>query len=407
MGELFRDPELEKLIAEVNTGASAEVDGPTEDRDSLDAPVTLNLGDSEPVRQLLAEMIRRNASDLLLVPGSPPTIRVNGRLNPLPLDPLENGQVEGLLAGHLGARSRQRLTEEGTADFSMRLLPGEQDAAAGSTGWRLRVNLQRQRGQLAAGIRLLPTRIPTLEELNLPADLARLVVPERGLVVVSGPTGSGKSTTLAALVDHLNRTEGRHVITVEDPIEYEHRSLRCLVEQVEIGTDSPSFATALRAALRRDPDVILVGEMRDLETIATVLTAAETGHLILSTLHTADATRAVNRFVDVFPEGQQEQVRQQLSLALHAIVCQQLVPSADGRGRLPAIEILLGTYPVRNLIRKRQVEQLFNEMMVGATGMLQMEESLAALVRRGVISREEARCRANRPDELDRRLIGS
>jgi twitching motility protein PilT len=407
MGDLIRDPELEKLISEVNVGDQPVAETPNDEPVAIDVAERLEVGDGEPVRYLLAEMVRRRASDLLLVPGSPPTVRVNGRLRPLPLDPLEPGQVEGLFAGHLGTRSRNLLVEEGTADFSLRLLPGEDDALGGSSGWRLRVNLQRQRGQLAAGIRLLPKRIPTLAELNLPRDLTRMVAPERGLVLVSGPTGSGKSTTLAALVDHLNRTEGRHVITIEDPVEYEHRSLHCLVEQVEVGTDTPSFSAALRAALRRDPDVILVGEMRDLETISTVLTAAETGHLILSTLHTADATRAINRVIDVFPVAQQDQVRQQLALGLHAVICQQLVPTVDGAGRVPALEVLVGTYPVRNHVRKQQAQHLYNEMMTGAgVGMVQMEASLADLALRGVIDRDEARCRANRPDELDRRLGG-
>lgn len=407
MGDLLRDPELEQLISQVNVGESAHETVPDEPLDAIDCPGLLDVEDGEPVRHLLAEMVRRKASDLLLVPGSPPTVRVNGRLSALPLDSVERGQVEGLFAGHLGSRSRRRLADEGSADFSLRLLPGENDVAAESSGWRLRVNLQRQRGQVAAGIRLLPKRIPDLRELNLPDGLAKLVALERGLVVVSGPTGSGKSTTLAALVDHLNRTQGRHIITIEDPVEYEHRSIHSLVEQVEIGTDSPSFSAALRAALRRDPDVILVGEMRDLETISAVLTAAETGHLILSTLHTADATRAVNRIIDVFPSSQQDQVRQQLSLGLHAVICQQLIPTLDGRSRVPALEILAGTYAIRNHIRKQQVQHLYNEMMAGGShGMVQMEESLANLVLQGVIGSEEGRCRANRTDEFDRRVGG-
>ena len=404
MVDLIRDPELDQLIAEVNVGDQV-THATTVDLPISDLPAMCLVKDGDPVGHFLAEMVRKQASDLLLVPGSPPTLRINGLLQTLPLDPLEDGQVEGLFAGHLGARARQRLNAEGSADFSLRLLPTGHEAEGECSGWRLRVNLQRQRGQIAAGIRLLPKRIPTLSELNLPANLTKFVAPERGLVLVSGPTGSGKSTTLAALVDYLNRNKARHIITIEDPVEYEHHSLHSLVEQVEIGTDSPSFAAALRAALRRDPDVILVGEMRDLETISTVLTAAETGHLILSTLHTADALRAVHRIVDVFPVNQQDQVRHQLALGLEAVICQQLVPTMNRGVRAPALEILLGTYAVRNLIRKQQTHLLYNEMMSGkARGMLQMEESLADLVKQGRIEADEARCRANRPDELDRRL---
>jgi twitching motility protein PilT len=256
-------------------------------------------------------------------------------------------------------------------------------------------------------VRALPRRIPSLAELGLPAGLAELMSASKGLILVCGPTGSGKTTTLAAMLDDLNRSAVRHVITIEDPIEYQHPNRRCIFEQVEVGRDSPSFAAALRSALRRDPDVILVGEMRDLETMATALTAAETGHLILATLHTSDVSQAVHRVVDVFPAAQQTQIRHQLALSLHAILCQQLVPRADGRGRVPAVELLIATYAVRNTIRTGTIERLPNELLAGrGLGMRSLELSLAELVGDGVISADEARTRAVRPDELVRLLGG-
>ncbi|HYH44240.1 MAG TPA: PilT/PilU family type 4a pilus ATPase, partial [Thermoanaerobaculia bacterium] len=239
-------------------------------------------------------------------------------------------------------------------------------------------------------------------KLNLPQSLAKLIVPSRGLVLVCGPTGSGKTSTLAALVGEINRNRAAHILTIEDPVEYELPNQRSIVEQVEIGLDAPSFASALRAALRQDPDVILVGEMRDLETVATALTAAETGHLILSTLHTSDVVQAVHRIVDVFPPGQQAQIRQQLALCLNAIVFQQLIPRADGNGRVPAIELLLATYPVRHHIRSQTLQKLYNEITLGkAQGMISFEDSLATLVREGAITLEEARVRTAKPDELE------
>jgi twitching motility protein PilT len=262
--------------------------------------------------------------------------------------------------------------------------------------------VHRQRGTLAASIRALPTEVPTLTQLRLPATLAELVKPTRGLVLVCGPTGSGKSTTLAALVGEINRNESRHVITIEDPIEYEHRNAKSIIEQIEVGRDAPSFAAALRASLRQDPDVILVGEMRDLETVATALTAAETGHLILSTLHTSDVASAIHRIVDVFPAGQQTQIKQQLALSLNAIVVQQLMPRADVTGSVVAVEVLMATYAVRNQIRNDKLQNLTQEITLGKRqGMMTMEDSLVRLLQDGLITLDEARVRSSRPDELE------
>ena len=236
-----------------------------------------------------------------------------------------------------------------------------------------------------------------------PASLAELVKSTRGLVLVCGPTGSGKTSTLAALVGEINRNEARHVVTIEDPIEYEHRNGKAVIEQIEVGRDAPSFASALRASLRQDPDVIMVGEMRDLETVSIALTAAETGHLILSTLHTSDVASAVHRIVDVFPPQQQTQIKQQLALSLNAIVVQQLIPrSGDAQGRSVAVEVLLANYAVRNHIRNEKLQNLITEITLGKRlGMISFEDSLARLVQQGLISVEDARVRTSRPDELE------
>jgi twitching motility protein PilT len=405
MGELLPDPELERLAQELDCFVDGQQEATREPAlgQLLDGPHLEEVGEGEPLERLLAEMVRVEATDLVLVPGAPPMVRVAGRLRPGGREPIAAGQVEELLASHLGPRARRQLEVAGSADFSLRL----ESSLHEQGGWRMRVNLMRQRAGLSAAFRALPRRVPTLAELNLPESLAGLVAPANGLVLVCGPTGSGKSSTLAALVGLVNRDHCRHVVTVEDPVEYEHSNESSVVEQVEIGRDAPDFAAALRAALRRDPDVILVGEMRDLETMAVALTAAETGHLILSTLHTRDSAQAIHRVVDVFPSDQQDQVRQQLALSLNAVVCQQLVPRADGRGRLPAVEILMATHAVRNHIRKGTTHQLYNELVVGrGQGMVALEESLATLVRRGAITPDAARGRAIRLDELERRLQG-
>jgi twitching motility protein PilT len=355
-----------------------------------------------PLEALLIEVARRGASDLLIVVGAPPVFRVGGHLVRGAGSPLSGDDVAALLDTFLTPRVRERIVDDGAVDFSLRLAaPAEVDERT----WRFRVNIHRQRGTLAAAIRALPLVVPTIAELNLPPILGELVKPTRGLVLICGPTGAGKTTTLAAMIGAINRAEARHVITIEDPIEYEHRNAQSIIEQVEVGRDAPSFASALRAALRQDPDVVLVGEMRDLETVATALTAAETGHLILSTLHTSDVAQAIHRIVDVFPPGQQTQIRQQLSLSLNAIVVQQLLPASAGSGRTVAVELLLANPAVRNHIRRDKMENLISEITLGKRqGMISIEDSLARLVRKGVITLDDARIRSARPEELESQL---
>jgi twitching motility protein PilT len=256
---------------------------------------------------------------------------------------------------------------------------------------RFRANFHYQRGTLAASIRLLPAQIPTLESLHLPAALAQLTERRQGLVLLTGPTGCGKTSTLAALLDLINARRRDHIITIEDPVEYQHANRSSIVEQIEVGHDTPSFAQAVRAVLRQDPDVILVGEMRDSETMTAALTAAETGHLVLSSLHTNDTSQTISRILDIFPTGHQSQIRQQLSLALLAIVTQQLVPAADNASRYPAVEVLMATSAIRNLIRTAQDHQIRSHISTGrAEGMMTMEQSLAELVGLGRIQRDTA-----------------
>ena len=417
MTEQIRDPDLDRLVRELNEKSSAgapddasglvfePVDPAAAPPDSLRlrAPEQALVSEGGSLDKLLKAVIGEKASDLLLIAGLPPIYRINGRL--LRMEdhgPLDGGEISRIFQTHLGVKERQDLEERGSTDFSLSLSRRDEGIAG---AWRFRVNIHRQRGDLGAAVRALPSEIPTLAGLNLPPTLAELIKPSRGLVLVCGPTGSGKSSTLAALVGEINRSRASHIITIEDPIEYEHRSVRSAIEHIEVGRDTRSFHEALRASLRQDPDVILVGEMRDLETVATALTAAETGHLVLSTLHTNDAQQAVHRVVDVFPPAQQSQIRHQLALSLHAIVVQQLVPRADGRGRVPAIELLLANYPIRHHIRSDALQKLYNEITLGKRqGMIALEESLAQLVHRGVIGDDEARMRASHPDALEAML---
>jgi len=395
MKKLTPDPELDQLVRQLNESGG----GPAEENGEAAWPPA-SVPDGNPLERLLIDMAQRGASDLLLLAGLPPVLRIGGRLTRAEEAALDADDIQTLLASYMTGRLRERIDAEGAVDFSLRL--GKPASDEDRRAWRFRVNLHRQRGTLAAAVRALPTEVPTLAQLNLPLSLAELVKPTRGLVLVCGPTGAGKSTTLAALVGEINRNEARHVITIEDPIEYEHRNGKSIIEQVEVGRDAPSFAAALRAALRQDPDVILVGEMRDLETVATALTAAETGHLILSTLHTSDVAQAIHRIVDVFPPAQQTQIKQQLALSLNAIVVQHLIPRTDGSGRAVAVEVLTANYAVRNHIRQEKLQNLANEITLGKRqGMISLEESLARLVQQGFITADDARVRSNRPDEME------
>jgi twitching motility protein PilT len=347
---------------------------------------------------LLVEMIGRKASDLHLTAGARPTIRVRGRLVPLDNYPvLTPAGTREVVYSILNNDQRQRLETDWQLDFAYPV-PGL---------GRFRVNAYFQRASIGAAFRLIPFEILTIDELGLPPVLHEFGRKPRGFVLVTGPTGSGKSTTLAAVVDEVNETREDHILTIEDPIEFLHTHKRCIVNQRELGADAQSFAAALRAALRQDPDVILVGEMRDLETIQTALTAAETGHLVLATLHTQDAPQTIDRIIDVFPSHQQGQVRTQLSVALQGIVTQQLLPTLDGSGRVVAAEVLIPTAAVRNLIREGKTHQIASVMQTGsAHGMQTMDASLATLVRAGKISIQTAESRSSTPEEL-RRLLGS
>ena len=351
----------------------------------------------QALNRLLEMVVVQGASDLHLVGGSPPLLRIVGDLVPVQTFPsLTPATIEAMVGSMLTEEQREHLARDLELDCA-RSLPNA----------RFRVNVHFQRGSMAAAFRLIPFSIQSVEELGLPAavkDLARL---RRGLVVVTGPTGSGKSTTLAAMLDIVNSERRAHVLTVEDPIEFLHRHRMSAVSQREVGYDTRGFAPALKHALRQDPDVIMVGEMRDLETIATAITAAETGHLVLATLHTQDAPQAVDRIVDVFPSHQQQQIRVQLSITLQGVVAQQLLPAADGRTRVVACEVLMVTPAVRNLIREAKTHQIYSAMQSGRKiGMQTMDAHLAQLVTEGRITKDVAFERAHNPEELSR-LFGS
>ena len=352
-------------------------------------------GEKRSIDQLLAVAVQGNASDIILVAGSPATMRVNGALTADSGPAMSAESIRSLLLPLLSAAQIEELQERKCIDFCF---------VRGATG-RFRANFHFQRGSLAASIRLLPAQIPTLETLHLPPSLGLLADRRQGLVLLTGATGSGKTSTMAALIDRMNASRRDHIITIEDPVEYQHTNRKSLVEQIELGVDTPSFAQAVRAVLRQDPDVILVGEMRDSETMAAALTAAETGHLVLTSLHTNDAAQTVSRILDTFPSGYQSQIRQQLSLALLAVISQQLLPAANGVGRYPAVEILVATSAMRNLIRRGDDHQLRANIETGRSeGMLTMEQSLAELVRTGRVSLETASAHCNHPEDLRRHL---
>jgi twitching motility protein PilT len=337
------------------------------------------------IAELLALTRDLGASDLHLKAGAPPSLRVNGKLTRTNVPPLNRDQMHALLYDVLTDDQKARFEASHDLDFALEL----------SGIGRFRVNAFMQRLGEAMVLRLIPTTIKTLDDLGMPPILKHLALRDRGLVLVTGPTGSGKSTTLAALVDHMNGHREDHIVTIEDPIEFIHEDKRCNVNQREVGPHTASFATALRSALREDPDIILVGEMRDLETISQALTAAETGHLVLSTLHTNSAPQTISRVIDVFPTHQQEQIRVQLADALLGVIAQTLIPRADGKGRVAALETMVATPAIRNLIRENKVHQIASAIQTGAReGMQSLDQSLKTLVKTHQISPEEAVKRA-------------
>jgi twitching motility protein PilT len=371
--------DLNRLIAELNTDARRE-----------------DLPEAERLGRWLAELHDRGGSDLLLVAGAPASIRVDGAVAALPGEPLSGEEIEDAVLPALSPMLRARFRQGESADGSYKVR---------GLG-RFRINLHRERGRAAAAVRALPAKPPRLATLGLPPGAETLTRLPRGLVLVGGPTGSGKTTTLAALVEEINQRDARHVITIEDPIEYEHSHRRSLVEQVEIGTDAPDFPTALRAAVRQAPDVLVVGEMRDPETMRIALAAAETGHLVLTTVHTSDAASAVSRVADSFPDERQATIRQELSMALAAVLTQTLLPRRGG-GRAAAAELLMVGYGARQHIRRNALQHLHQEItLTRRQGSSTLEESLARLVRDGAVDVEEARARAAHAEDFETYLRG-
>ena len=332
--------------------------------------------------QLLAFTMQNDASDLHLSAGSPPIIRVSGLLKRVKADPLSSDDIRTMLYSVMTEDQRAEYEKNMEIDFAIAL--GEKA--------RFRVNGFTSRLGASAVFRTIPTEVPTMEQLGLPPVMRRFSELEKGIILVTGPTGSGKSTTLASMINHINLTMSKHILTIEDPVEFFHVSKKSLVNHREVGTDTSSFARALKSALREDPDVILVGEMRDYETISLALTAAETGHLVFATLHSNSASKTIDRVIDVFPTGDKEMVRAMLASSLQGVVAQTLVRRADGQGRVGAFEILVGTNAVRNLIRENQIPQMYSMMQTGARyGMITMQDAIADLFEAGIIDKEEAR----------------
>ncbi|MGC1449201.1 MAG: PilT/PilU family type 4a pilus ATPase [Candidatus Sulfotelmatobacter sp.] len=347
--------------------------------------------DSAQLNQWLEQLVSRKGSDLLLVPQAPASLRVEGSLIVIGENPLTGDEIEGAVLPVLAPHAREEYQQNHVADSSYRV------AGLG----RFRINLHRERGRAAATVRALPSKVPGLGELHLPASVAGLARLQRGLVIIGGATGSGKTTTLAALVNEINQRETRHIVTIEDPIEYEHAHNLSVIEQVEIGIDAPDFPTALRAAMRQAPDVIVVGEMRDPDTARIALSAAETGHLVFTTLHTTDAASTVSRIADSFPQERQHSVRAEMAMALAAILTQTLIPRKNG-GRVPAAELLMVGYGGRQHIRKNALQHLQQEITITRKqGSFTLEESLAQLVFQQELGREDAMLRALHPEDLD------
>jgi twitching motility protein PilT len=339
----------------------------------------------------LAGLVNRRGSDLLLVQGAPPCIRVDGEVRKISSAILDGAEIEEAVIPALSSHALDRFRETGIADSSYRI------EGLG----RFRINLHRERSRAAAAIRALPAKVPSLRELRLPPTVENLARLPRGLVLLGGAAGSGKSTTMAALINDINQREARHIVIIEDPIEYEHQHIRSVIEQVEIGTDAPDFPTALRAALRQAPDVIVVGEMRDPETMRIAVAAAETGHLVLSTLHTVDVASSISRITDSFPAERQNSIRQELAMALAAVHTQILLPQKGG-GRIPAAELLIMGYGARHHVRKNGLQHLHQEIpLTKKKGSFTLEESLVHLIHSNQIDREDALLCSIHPDDLD------
>jgi twitching motility protein PilT len=353
--------------------------------------------DSQRLEDWLRTLVRRKGADLMLVSGSPPCVRVDGRVTRLDEAVLEGEEVEQAVRPALPAYAQRRYDDSHVADASWKV-PGL---------GRFRINLHRERGRPAATIRALPTRPPRLGTLNLPAKVEMLSRIPHGLVVIGGATGSGKTTTLAALVDEINRRDRRHIVTIEDPIEYEHDHDASLVEQIEVGTDAPDFPTALRAVVRQAPDVIVVGEMRDPETMRIALAAAQTGHLVLTTMHTTDVASTVGRIADNFPPERQPTIRQDLAMGLSAVFIQSLLPRIGG-GRVPAVELLMMSYGARQHIRRNALHHLNQEMTITRkSGSFTLEDCLVVLVKKGLVEKSEALLRASHTEEFEKALAAA
>jgi twitching motility protein PilT len=373
--------DLDRIVEELNARPEADSD------DSSDTGI---------LDRWLATLLSKGGSDLLLIPGAPACILLEGGVRNIEAEPLTGSEIEAVVRPALSAHALKQYRAGHIADSSYR---------ASGIG-RFRINLHRERGRAAASVRALPNRVPLLGDLHLPPGVEALSHLQRGLVLIGGPAGSGKSTTLAALINEINRRDARHIVTIEDPIEYEHGHIRSVVEQVEIGTDVPDFPTALRAALRQAPDIIVVGEMRDVETMQIAVAAAETGHLVFSTIHTVDVASTVSRISDSFPLERQNTIRQELAMALTAVLTQILLPSKNG-GRLPAAELLMVSYGARQHIRHNALQHLHQEItLTKKKGSFSLEESLVKLVSQGAIDREDALVCAIHPDDLEILLKG-